>query len=97
MAGGERGNEPTPNVLLMFAIAAGMWGVVYLLYVGVANVWRRASPTIAIERKHVPQFASLANRPQVERPARTRTKARQMGRKRQVLAYRVFGPSAPTY
>jgi hypothetical protein len=94
MAHGERGNEPNPNVLLMFAIAAGMWGVIYLLYAGVANVWSRGSHTIVIERRHVPQLASLAHRPQVERPARTKTKARQ---KRQALAYRLFGPSTPTY
>jgi 5-methylcytosine-specific restriction endonuclease McrA len=64
------------------------------VYAGVANVWSRGSHTIVIERRHVPQLASLAHRPQVERPARTKTKARQ---KRQALAYRLFGPSTPTY
>jgi hypothetical protein len=59
MESADKGNEPTPNVLLMLALAVGMWG---LLYLGL----RAAGPgrnhsDIAVEAESVPQLANLSN------------------------------------
>jgi hypothetical protein len=96
MSHGKRGNESDPNVLLMFAIAAGMWSVVYLLYVGATSVWPSSSPSIATEGRHVPQLASLADRPrasQIKRSVRTKAKTVRERRTRLAFANRVFRAS----
>jgi hypothetical protein len=96
MSHSDRGNETDPNVLLMLAIAAGMWGAVYLLYLGAANVWPSGSATFATEGSHVPQLASLADKPgaiRVKRSVRTKSKTMRAKRTRLAFANRVFRAS----
>ena len=92
MEGANKANEPVPNVLLMLAMAAGMWGLVYL---GVASVWPREvnRPSVAVERENVPHLASLTNQPQAKLPTRNKLKAKRKRRMGPSLAERVFKPS----
>jgi hypothetical protein len=87
-----RQDERLPKVLLMIAIAAGMWGLVFL---GAASVWpRQVSNPDKSEGEHVPQLASLADQPQPEYlPTRARAKANRQRRLGRSLAARVFNPS----
>jgi hypothetical protein len=79
----------------MLAIAAGMWGAVYLLYLGAANVWPSGSATVATEGSHVPQLASLADKPGAiqKRSVRTKSKTMRVKRTRLAFANRVFRAS----
>jgi hypothetical protein len=89
----DQANEPAPNVLLMLAMAAGMWGLVYL---GVASVWPRGvdRSDLAVEGRHVPQLASVTDQPVAKLPTRTTVKTKRKRRVGPSFAQRVFGPSA---
>jgi hypothetical protein len=86
----DEAGQPAPNVLLMLAMAVGTWGLVYL---GVASLWPRQGPTLAVESVHALQLASLTDRPQVKSPTRTGVKAKRTRRIGPSLAQRVFRPS----
>ena len=90
MESADKGNEPTPNVLLMLALAVGMWG---LLYLGLRAAGPGRNPDIAVEAESVPQLANLSNQPQVTLPTRTRAKATRQRRFGPSLAARVFSRS----
>jgi hypothetical protein len=81
-----------PNVLLIIAMAAGAWGLVYL---GAASVWpRQVNNPDKSEGEHVPQLASLADQSQQEYlPTRSRAESTRRRRPGQSLAARVFSSS----
>jgi hypothetical protein len=81
-----------PNVLLLLAMTAGMWGLVYL---GVVSVWSRTTNhSGSPDRERVPQLATLTDQqPQVKSPARTRMMAKRSKRVRPSFAERVFRSS----
>jgi hypothetical protein len=90
MQGTDHADHPAPNVLLMVALALGMWGLVYL---GAASLWPRQSPALAVESVHAPQLASLTAPPQMKSPMRTGVKAKRTRRIGPSLAQRVLRPS----
>jgi hypothetical protein len=90
MQGLHKANEPAPKVYVMLAMAAGMWGLVYL---GAASVWPRDRANLAVEGGHTPQLASLADHPKVKLPTRGRVKAKRKRRMGSSFANRVFRSS----
>jgi hypothetical protein len=77
---------------LILSITAGLWALLYLL---VVNLWPGSSgrPDTTIERRHVPQVASLVDRSRAVSRTRAKVKAKRK-RQRTALAVRVFSPSA---
>ena len=92
MASPDKPPEPDPKVLLILSITAGLWALLYLL---VVNLWPSSSgrPDTAIERKHVPQVASLVDRSRLVSRPRAKMKVKRK-RQRTALASRIFRPSA---
>ncbi len=86
----HKANEPAPKVYVMLAMAAGMWG---LLYLGAATVWPRDRSDLTVEGRHAPQLASLTHHPEVRLPARTKVKAKRNRRTGPSFANRVFRSS----
>jgi len=86
----QKANEPAPKVYVMLAMAAGMWG---LLYLGAATVWPRDRSDLTVEGRHAPQLASLTDHPKVRLPARAKVKAKRNRRMGPSFANRVFGSS----
>jgi hypothetical protein len=84
--------EPDPTVLWILVITAGLWGLLYLV---VVNLWSSSSgrPDTVIERKHVPQIASLVDRPRIMSRPRAKMKVKRK-RQRMALAVRIFRLSA---
>ena len=90
MGSPDKPPEPDPKVLLILSITAGLWALLYLL---VVNLWPSSfgRPDTTIERKHVPQVASLVDRPRVVSRTRAKVKAKRR-RQRTALAVRIFHP-----
>jgi hypothetical protein len=86
----QKANEPAPKVYVMLAMAAGMWG---LLYLGAATVWPRDRSDLTVEGRHAPQLASLTDHPKVRLPTRTKVKAKRNRRIGPSFANRVFRSS----
>jgi hypothetical protein len=86
----QEANEPAPKVYVMLAMAAGMWG---LLYLGAATVWPRDRSDLTVEGRHAPQLASLTDHPKVRLPTRTKVKAKRNRRIGPSFANRVFRSS----
>jgi hypothetical protein len=87
-------HAPAVGLLIATAVSFGMWG---LLYLGAASLWSRvvSQPEFASEGRNVPQYASLADDPQVKLPTQTsRPKNTQKRRHGPTFAARAFNRSA---
>jgi hypothetical protein len=94
MAHGDNGYESAPpNVLLMLAMAVGMWGLIYL---GIASVWSREPdrPGVSIEREYVPQVATLDEQlPRLRSSSPASMRAMHNKRSSQTFAQRILRAS----
>jgi hypothetical protein len=93
MAHSENTYQPAPsNPLLLFASAAGVWGLIFL---GVASVWPQSTiRTASPEREHVPQLVSLTEqRPETKSPVRARIALKRSKRERSTFAQRILRSS----
>jgi hypothetical protein len=88
----EDSTEPPPNVLLIVAMAAGIW---VLMFLGAASVWSwQARPSdIGIETEYVPQFASIIDRSSAKLATRIGAKSNRKKHSRTSLATRLFRPT----
>jgi hypothetical protein len=88
----DRAGNPTPNVLLMVAMALAAWG---LLYMAATSVWSwhtQLSKTI-IESKYSPQVATFADKPEAK-SIRRHAKVSRRRLRRTSLAAPVFRPTS---
>ena len=83
---------PTYNLLLMLALAAGSWGLIYVAAVG---LWphRAIGPAVAVvanDEWAVPPFASLPDKLQVKLQRKTGRRLKRKKHQGPSLALRVF-------
>jgi len=92
---GERmegaGNRP-PNVLLMIAMALGIWALVYVAAASVWS-WHTQRPESITESEHHQQVGALDATEEAKLPRRRRAKVGRRRHYRTSLASRVFRPT----
>ena len=83
---------PNRNLLLMLALAAGSWGLIYVAAVGLwpHRAIGRAIEVVAHDEREVPSFASLPDKLQVKLRRETGRRLKRKKHQGPSLAMRVF-------